>query len=111
MEEQGIDIVGPGDSPRGLRRDGEARGEPAPAPREDPSHEPTAAAAVAGERDVEERDEQIRGLHARLEELKRPELDLTVEPSLDSLRLYLRNLGRVPLLSAEEEVSLAKRIR
>ena len=38
------------------------------------------------------------------------ELDLTVEPSLDSLRLYLRQIGRVPLLTAEQEVSLAKRI-
>jgi RNA polymerase primary sigma factor len=28
---------------------------------------------------------------------KKPELDLTVEPSLDSLRLYLRSIGRVPL--------------
>jgi RNA polymerase primary sigma factor len=41
---------------------------------------------------------------------KKPEIDLTVEPSLDSLRLYLRSIGRVDLLSAEEEVSLAKRI-
>jgi RNA polymerase primary sigma factor len=38
------------------------------------------------------------------------ELDLTVDPSLDSLRLYLRQIGRVPLLTAEQEVSLAKRI-
>jgi RNA polymerase primary sigma factor len=38
------------------------------------------------------------------------ELDLTVEPSLDSLRLYLRAIGRVALLSASEEVELAKRI-
>ena len=37
-------------------------------------------------------------------------LDLTVEPSLDSLRLYLRSIGRVALLTAEQEVSLAKRI-
>jgi RNA polymerase primary sigma factor len=41
---------------------------------------------------------------------KKPELDLTVEPSLDSLRLYLRSIGRVELLSAEEEVELARRI-
>ena len=31
---------------------------------------------------------------------KKPELDLTVEPSLDSLRLYLRSIGRVDLLTA-----------
>jgi RNA polymerase primary sigma factor len=39
-----------------------------------------------------------------------PELDLTVEPSLDSLRLYLRSIGRVALLTAADEVALAKRI-
>jgi RNA polymerase primary sigma factor len=38
------------------------------------------------------------------------ELDLTVEPSLDSLRLYLRTIGRVPLLTASQEVELARRI-
>src|ERR1700729_1836200 len=41
---------------------------------------------------------------------KKEELDLTVEPSLDSLRLYLRSIGRVDLLTAREEVELAKRI-
>jgi RNA polymerase primary sigma factor len=41
---------------------------------------------------------------------KPPELDLTVEPSLDSLRLDLREIGKVPLLTADQEVSLAKRI-
>jgi RNA polymerase primary sigma factor len=39
-----------------------------------------------------------------------PKLDLTVEPSLDSLRLYLREIGKVPLLTADQEVYLAKRI-
>jgi RNA polymerase primary sigma factor len=38
------------------------------------------------------------------------ELDLTVEPTLDSLRLYLRSIGRVDLLTAAQEVELAQRI-
>jgi RNA polymerase primary sigma factor len=41
---------------------------------------------------------------------KKEELDLTVEPSLDSLRLYLRSIGQVDLLTAAQEVELAKRI-
>jgi RNA polymerase primary sigma factor len=41
---------------------------------------------------------------------KKPDIDLTVEPSLDSLRLYLRSIGRVELLTADQEVSLAKRL-
>ena len=41
---------------------------------------------------------------------KKEELDLTVEPSLDSLRLYLRSIGRVDLLTAAQEVELAQRI-
>jgi RNA polymerase primary sigma factor len=44
------------------------------------------------------------------EPVKKVEVDLTVEPSLDSLRLYLRAIGRVNLLTAEQEVLLARRI-
>jgi RNA polymerase primary sigma factor len=55
-------------------------------------------------------DGEARGVRARLQELKRAEADLSVDPSLDSLRLYLRSIGRVPLLDAEQEVALAKRI-
>ena len=44
------------------------------------------------------------------DEKSAPKLDLTVEPSLDSLRLYLREIGKVPLLTADQEVYLAKRI-
>jgi RNA polymerase primary sigma factor len=44
------------------------------------------------------------------EEDKVQKLDLSVEPSLDSLRLYLREIGKVDLLTADQEVALAKRI-
>jgi RNA polymerase primary sigma factor len=86
--------------------------------------------------EVEVTKEQVAGLHAhlvehgveviaedgvsaykeqRVEEAgngrpRKPELDLTIEPSLDSLRLYLRSIGRVDLLTAGQEVELAKRI-
>jgi RNA polymerase primary sigma factor len=82
--------------------------------------------------EVEITKEQVQGLHGHLVEQgidvigedglpaykeakgegqsKKAELDLTVEPSLDSLRLYLRSIGRVELLTAEQEISLAKRI-
>jgi RNA polymerase primary sigma factor len=71
---------------------------------------PEQTLAVAGVGEHDGGAEQVSDLHVRLEELKRPDVDLTVEPSLDSLRLYLRSIGRVPLLNAEEEVALAKRI-
>jgi RNA polymerase primary sigma factor len=40
---------------------------------------------------------------------ERQEVEIA-DPSLDSLRLYLRAIGRVPLLTAVDEVRLAKRI-
>jgi RNA polymerase primary sigma factor len=39
-----------------------------------------------------------------------PKLDLSVEPSLDSLGLFMREVGRVPLLTANQEVTLAKQV-
>jgi RNA polymerase primary sigma factor len=47
---------------------------------------------------------------AKAQDARKPAIDLTVEPSLDSLRLYLRSIGRVQLLTAEREVALAQRI-
>jgi RNA polymerase primary sigma factor len=55
----------------------------------------------------EQREEAANGAAAAK---KSEELDLTVEPSLDSLRLYLRSIGQVDLLTAAQEVELAKRI-
>jgi RNA polymerase primary sigma factor len=51
-----------------------------------------------------------RGPRARFADPMRTELEGAIEPNLDSLRLYLRSIGRVPLLTADEEVCLAKRI-
>jgi RNA polymerase primary sigma factor len=65
--------------------------------------------AVLAEHGVELVDSAGAGAAPEVVE-KGPDLDLTVEPSLDSLRLYLREIGRVSLLTAEQEVSLAKRI-
>jgi RNA polymerase primary sigma factor len=90
----------------------------------------TYEAVTAALEDAEASREQIAEFHAYLDEhgieivgreegaeaeapvetLKAAELDLTVEPSLDSLRLYLRSIGRVALLTAADEVALAKRI-
>jgi RNA polymerase primary sigma factor len=99
LEEHGVEIAGPADA---RELDSQTDGGRAAAP---------AGEELAAEDDEpEESDEEGRGLRARLDELRRPEIDLTVEPSLDSLRLYLRSIGRVDLLTAEQEVTLARRI-
>jgi RNA polymerase primary sigma factor len=60
--------------------------------------------------EVMDADGEVIATTAAVRGERRAELDLTVEPSLDSLRLYLREIGRVPLLTAGQEVALAKRI-
>ncbi len=64
--------------------------------------------------DILEGDETSRAeAEAKGEEEEEPEskLDLSVKSSTsDPVRLYLRQIGKVKLLTAEQEVSLAKRI-
>jgi RNA polymerase primary sigma factor len=116
LEEQGIDVLDPGESGPELRsREQGHRDSHSSAAENDPLggdegdlHEPPLSGSPTGEEG--DRREHQSDSRARLEEPKPSEVDHTIEPSLDSLRLYLRSIGRVPLLSGDEEVALAKRI-
>jgi RNA polymerase primary sigma factor len=54
--------------------------------------------------------EGLKALQAAREGARKPDVDLGVEPGTDSLRLYLRAIGEVELLTAAGEIALAKRI-
>ncbi|HEY2768860.1 MAG TPA: sigma-70 family RNA polymerase sigma factor [Solirubrobacteraceae bacterium] len=110
LEEHGIEIIGGAVDPAlDVRVPEEAVGDAHPIPlhvAQSPEEDDEAQDSEDSEPELEE----IHELRARLDDLKRAETDGGFDSSLDSLRLYLRSIGRVPLLSASEEVALAKRI-
>ncbi|HEV3318934.1 MAG TPA: sigma-70 family RNA polymerase sigma factor [Solirubrobacteraceae bacterium] len=110
LEEHGIEVLAAGESEPSLSEDESEAGANAGhngALGASPDDPPLTSVAGTGGEDSLDR---VRGAKTRIEELRKADVELGVEPSLDSLRLYLRSIGRVPLLSAEEEVCLAKRI-
>jgi RNA polymerase primary sigma factor len=58
-----------------------------------------------------EESKQPEAASGQAEEVEAPALDLSVKTgTTDPVRMYLREIGKVPLLTAQQEVSLAKRI-
>ncbi len=104
LEEHGIELG----APEGTSKDNSRLSEVFEPVDEDVAAVENDSLDAAQDKGEEEIDQLA--LRSRLEELHKAEVDLSVEPSLDSLRLYLHSIGHVPLLTAEEEVALAKRI-
>ncbi len=70
---------------------------------------------ILSAKDLDIIDEPETGDLENEEELTNEELAITAENvdafADDSVRLYLREIGKIPLLSAEEEADLAARIK
>ncbi len=108
LEEHGIEVLGAGEQTQGLEH--EISGSQATAAQDEEEEQRPDALEDEPREDLSGEDAPASLLDERLQNLKKAHEELGVEPSLDSLRLYLRSIGRVPLLNAAEEVCLAKRI-
>ncbi|MDP2652707.1 MAG: RNA polymerase sigma factor RpoD [Candidatus Omnitrophota bacterium] len=67
-----------------------------------------AAAAAGGEEEEESREQQIR--RSREEQGREDEYSDKFIPLDDPVKMYLKQMGSIPLLSREDEIRLAKRI-
>jgi len=90
------------------------RGEPSPASLESPDgHVLPGSAGGAGSAESlgkAEQSEEVVWDEEESQALRQARKDAELTTSADSVRAYLKRIGRVALLNAEEEVDLAKRI-
>jgi RNA polymerase primary sigma factor len=100
LEDHGIDVLPlrePGLGPRPLEEPSDdhraERGDVSLPDGADPVS--LASPSEDEQEDDEDGQDRARALQSRLDGLKKAEVDLTIEPSLDSLRMYLHAIGRV----------------
>jgi RNA polymerase primary sigma factor len=108
---QDDDVAVPDDMPVVAPDDAELEAEVLAAEIEDVVVDEPAELAQAAEADAEaDAEEDFDWDDDESEALKQARRDAELTASADSVRAYLKQIGKVPLLNAEQEVELAKRI-